>query len=158
MISELVEKIKLEILSGDFSLQAVFDRNIETIETLKKEGYSYKRIFQKLDSDLHEKHFNDLIWRAKKKITPVHLKENQNNNIRKSPPNQSSNDIEAPKEVDIRIDEWGKHLGYPISERLYGMIKENNICKSEIDKFKVPNTRKLIAFINEYSNKNKYRK
>ncbi len=52
--------------SGDFSLQAIFNRNIEAIEHLKSEGYSYKTIFKKLDTGLHENHFRDLIRRAKK--------------------------------------------------------------------------------------------
>lgn len=64
---ELAEKIKLEIYSGDFTLQAVFNRNIEAIESLKQEGYSYKTIFSKLDTGiaLHESHFRYLVRRAR---------------------------------------------------------------------------------------------
>lgn len=66
-IDTLTDKIKMEIESGNFKLQAVFDRNIQAIEKLKNEGYSYKAIYSYLDAYLKEKHFRDLIFRAKKK-------------------------------------------------------------------------------------------
>ncbi|WP_139151656.1 hypothetical protein [Vibrio cyclitrophicus] len=66
-IDELVTKIREERESGHFSLQAIFNRNIQQIEDLKSEGYSYKVILTNLDMGLADSHFRDLIRKAKKK-------------------------------------------------------------------------------------------
>lgn len=87
---ELSEKINQEMDSGDFSLQAVFNRNIEAIERLKQEGYSYKRIFYKLDTGLHEGHFRDLIRRAKIQVFITPEKTNQSITPSKSKTNKTS--------------------------------------------------------------------
>jgi hypothetical protein len=83
-LDDFLVKINREIDSGDFSLQAVFNRNIKLITKFKEQGYSYKTIFKKLNSRLKESHFRDLIWRA---------------NIHKNKKTESQNNIEEIPDV-----------------------------------------------------------
>ena len=72
---EVANKIATEIKDGAFKLQAIFDRNIQDIEALREDGYTYIRIYHALleeladDGDLKERHFRDLLYRARKKVT-----------------------------------------------------------------------------------------
>lgn len=66
-IDHLKQSIKADIHSENFTLQAIFDQYIDDIMLLKKEGYQYKRIRILLELDIHDKHFRDLLYRARKK-------------------------------------------------------------------------------------------
>ena len=65
-LEEVTSKIDEEIKNGELMLQAVFNRNIQAIEVLKKEGYSYKTIHSKLACEINIRHFRSLISIARK--------------------------------------------------------------------------------------------
>ncbi|MGR2997596.1 hypothetical protein ABMY12_20875 [Vibrio vulnificus] len=75
-VESIAKRMAAEIKEGAFKLQTIFDRNIQNIEALRKDGYTYIRIYQMLltelsgDVELNERHYRDLIYRARKKITP----------------------------------------------------------------------------------------
>ncbi|MCA3903929.1 hypothetical protein JKP31_22000 [Vibrio vulnificus] len=76
-INQTTEKIANEIKSGAWSIQAVFDTNIQRIESLQAARYSlvsiYRNLVDKLgdDYDLSKNHFKNLIHRARKKGTSL---------------------------------------------------------------------------------------
>ncbi len=146
MFSELAEKINQEMDSGDLSLQAIFNRNIEAIEHLKSEGYSYKTIFKKLDTGLHENHFRDLIRRAKKQSSIDRLTINKNDNTLKSPPKQPSSPVVAVSPVEV--SEWEK-IGIN-NPRLISNIEKALLTPDEIKSWGCANEMQVSKRVTEY--------
>ncbi len=155
VFSKLSEKIKQEMDSGDFSLQVIFRRNIEAIEYLHTEGYTYRTIFKKLDTGLHEKHWRDLIRRAKEQNNSKFMSVNKSN-VKTDDTSILLSDY-SPRINDESIEEWMNYLGYEISERVYNKIVDLNLTTSKINTSKVPNPRRLIIFLSELSEKIKHR-
>ncbi|NOI36752.1 hypothetical protein F0250_23060, partial [Vibrio cyclitrophicus] len=106
-INELVTKIREERESGHFSLQAIFNRNIQKIEDLKSEGYSYKVILTNLDMGLADSHFRDLIRKAKKKEGITQSKAKVRKTDLSSPVVTDSLEVTiAPSPIEV--SEWEK--------------------------------------------------
>ncbi|WP_394142904.1 hypothetical protein [Vibrio chagasii] len=138
-IDELVTKIREERDSGYFSLQAIFNRNIQLIEDLKAEGYSYKTILTSLDIGLADSHFRDLIRKARKKGSVVQDKEKVNK------PEQSSPVVETSL---VEVSEWEK-IGIN-NPRLIKNIERAQLTPDEIKSWNCANEMQISKRITEY--------
>lgn len=144
-LNEVTSKIDEEIKSGEFMLQAVFNRNIQAIEMLKQEGYSYKTIYKRLMSDLNERHFRSLIFNARKSIHP------KNEPVIESP----NKNIVHTQEPNKTLEEWIDILGFEITERTLNKIVTLKLTKDEVLRVEVLNQRRLINYLNELTHKRK---
>lgn len=162
-LNEVTSKIDEEIKSGEFMLQAVFNRNIQAIEMLKLEGYSYKTIHGRLTSVLNERHFRSLVFNARKSInlkkTPIG--ENQNKNIIHTPESNVTtsksviNNVVDTEESTTTIEEWSDFLGFRTTERALEKISKLNLSKKEVLAFNIPTQRRLINYLNQLIQKSK---
>ncbi|MEZ9438310.1 hypothetical protein [Vibrio atlanticus] len=146
-INELVTKIREERESGHFSLQAIFNRNIQQIEDLKSEGYSYKVILANLDMGLADSHFRDLIRKAKKK-----------EGIAQSKAKVSKADLSSPVVTDspevtiepspIKVSEWEK-IGIN-NPRLITNIEKARLTPGEVKSWGCANEMQISKRVTEY--------
>ena len=175
-ILALAEKIKHEIDSGDFSLQAVFNRNIQTIEEFKKEGYSYRKIFNKLDTGINEKHLRDLIRRAKNlagKALPINPKGSTSISKKEVDPSQTKNSNHANKNeptvttqpqdisdsvpLKLSVEEWNKQTMIKMSEHIVRQLEEKGFDPEAVNKLGIHSVYKLNTYLANYEVKSKYK-
>lgn len=161
-IDELITKIETEQASGDFTLQAVFDRNIGYIEQIKSEGYTYKVIHEKLHNGLHIKHFRGLIRIAKSKAEiktsplttsgkPKKLIENEQAlPIKKITP--MNNGI-----LNQSVNEWYQETGITLSPELAERIENNGLNSNDVNDLNLTTKQKLINYLAKLENQSKYK-
>lgn len=74
-IEKLIATMAEEINSDNYKLQIVFDRNIQVINNFKKKGFLSKRmnalLNEKINNDISDNHFQNLVFRANKKIVKL---------------------------------------------------------------------------------------
>lgn len=74
-IKKVVDDIRCDYEIGVFTLQTIFDRHIESIESLKSSGVEYLTFCRLLDLEITEKHFQNLIFRAKNKKSKSNIQD-----------------------------------------------------------------------------------
>ena len=151
-IEELVNSIHTEKESGNFTLQAIFDRHIEEIEGCKKSGISYKRIKDLLDLDIAESHFNNLIYRARKKLA-IHK-------VDRRPKVEPS--IVADTNIDnLQLkqskNEWFNETGKDLSVELIQRLENHNIDTDSFNELGLQTTIQIITYLNEKDLSHKYK-
>ncbi|AIW17485.1 hypothetical protein IX91_25855 (plasmid) [Vibrio tubiashii ATCC 19109] len=155
-IETVTQKIKQEIESKDFKLQAVFDRNIESIEALKNDGYSYKAVYSRLGGLIELSHFRDLVYRAKKKRsnTPssanrLQAKKNQHEQMETLAQEDEMAANEAAHNTSHTKKDWQK-VGVR-SEKLISELMGNGITPEMVSKWDCANemgvSKKLVEYL-----------
>jgi hypothetical protein len=152
-IDELVTKIKEEHESGNFSLQAIFNRNVQHIEKLKSEGYSYKTILDKLDIGLRDAHSRDLLRKAKIKNGVVPTKTVSVTTIPVDNKPVPENPIKGESVVNVELSEWEKiGITNPV---LIKKINRAQLTPSEIKSWNCANEMQITKRVTEILIKNK---
>jgi len=147
-INELATKIRAEIESGNFKIQAVFDRYIGDIESLSNLGITHNKIRELVSPKISLNYYRTMVERARKK-----KKINKNfsiNNIDK---------IELPKKLEgYDIDFWNDQLGFEINERIFNRLNNLSMSVDIIKDKNFPNAKRLSDFLIESEHKSKYKK
>lgn len=145
-IVELITKIKEEHSSGNFTLQSIFNRNIEHIETMKSEGYTYKAICDKLDIGLSHKHFRGLVSNARKNMLTVPVE-------KKKPLLVTEKIAEKKETANLNVDsfdlsEWEK-IGIN-NPRLIKNIAKAQLTPDEVKSWGCANEMQISKRVTEY--------
>lgn len=157
---EKINKIKLDmkadIESQAYSLQSIFNKYLDDIETLKSEGIQYQFIHKSLSLGITLPHFHNLLFRAKKNRSL-----NEASNERSFPdtyhkeqaPNKRSNTPAIAKSVseiqEIDLVEW-KMIMPDIAEKLVHDIVNQGYKIEEvklwIEEKRLPNSSALRRY------------
>jgi hypothetical protein len=169
---ELKRSIQVDKESGDFTLQAIIDRHISAIESLKDEGFILKRLNTTLELNLAESHFKNLLFRARKKnlskaenllieeenistklstTKPKKQQETESQNT-DSKQSQKSKSV-SEKKVQKWFFETGKKLSFELIERL----ENNNIDCDQLNELGLRNITQIIGHLNELEISFKYK-
>lgn len=158
LIDEIVNKIKADINSNDYSFQSLIDNNLSGLEKLKEEGVNYLRIHELCGFSESRKHFQTTIWRARQK-----KKRNNINNLNTECEPSKSKEISVS--VDADNTQW-KMIVPDINDRLISDIQTEGCTIDEVkewvETFKITNSRLLRQHFNTWRNKkranDRYRK
>lgn len=162
IVEEIKQSMKAEIASKNFTLQAVFDRHIEQIMEAKKQGYTYLRLFDLLDLNLHESHFRDLIYRSRKRrlgqYKPSNSKSEKSTYKEKNDVDIESRDHPNlnPVKSDLTLDDWIDHTNLLISKRQYKLLSELQIRPSDLDQNNITNLSKLDIYLTKEKHTKQY--
>lgn len=161
LIDQLIQSIKEDIDSGNFTLQAVFDRHIDDIMLLKKEGYQYKRIWMLLGLDIHNEHFKNLIYRARaKKTKPDNsvFPESKKKAHVHTRTEVIADDISANTSPILSLDDWRFETGINnLSDRLIGRLEQKGLTPEKIKELNLTTTTLINKHLATIESQSKYK-
>ncbi|ELL8243032.1 hypothetical protein RX290_003359 [Vibrio cholerae] len=148
-IDELKDAVSSELKSGNFTLQAIFDRHIEDIEEILESGMLHSSIYKELGLDVNFNHYKNLIGRSRRK------RNKQKKVIAKK--------ITIPQVSEIKddnpyeLDYWNQSLGFEVSDRNLKKLEELGLTPDFILEQEITNARKLTDFLVEFKHTNRYK-
>jgi hypothetical protein len=162
LIDQLKKSVRDDIDSENFTLQAVFDRHIDEIMSLKKDGYTYKKIKLLLDLDIHEKHFRDLIYRARMKkglsdttAWPAAKKKARNRAIDDA--DIKAADMDADTHSTLSPDDWRFATGiHNLSERQIRRLEEKGFTPNKVKDLNLTTTTLINKHLATIDSQSKY--
>lgn len=149
-IDELKDVISSELKSGNFTLQAIFDRHIGDIEELLKSGMRHSSLYK--DLGLSVNHYKSLIGRARNK------RNKQKKVIEKKTITPKPSEVSEVKDASAYdLDYWNQSLGFEISDRNLKKLEELGLTPDFILEQEITNARKLTDFLVEFKHLNRYK-
>jgi len=156
-LDELSNAMKSDIKSGNFTLQAVFDRHIKTILELKEQGYTYNSIFNSLALGIDQRHFDNLRFRSNKKIEklrPVNKVAAQGAiAVKVNTPSLPYDD----NFDESSVEEWEMETGLSLSPRLVEKLIRNKFTPSKLKELNLTTPSKINNYLTTHENTNKYK-
>ncbi|WP_299496403.1 hypothetical protein [uncultured Shewanella sp.] len=175
-IDELKTSLKRERESGNFRLQAIFNRHIKEFEQLKNEGYSYSGIIRTLDLNISLNYYTNLISRARTHINKdkgniksdnnrSHLANNENEKESHDiAENKTSTVIKTkeespPPHLELKhsVEEWNLKTGVKLSERMLFKLEKSNLTPQKICDLNLTTATQIINYVTETESKTKYK-
>lgn len=140
------------------SKRSIISDNLSNIETLSKNGVSYRQLLESGRIPLSLKHFHDLIYSAQKKRTDTKSKISTINLEQKKVTPVKASSLVSLKKENINIVEW-KMIMPDISEFLVRDIVEEGYSIQDVEKWisanQLPNSSALRRFFSSLKTKNK---
>lgn len=151
-IEELKDAVSSEFKSGNFPLQAIFDRHLEDIEKLLESGMLHSSIYKELGLSVTFDHYKNLVGRSR-------LKRNKQRKLipKKVIEPQVFEVSEVRDASPYELDYWNQSLGFDISERNLRKLEELGLTPDFILEQEITNARKLTDFLVEFKHQNRYK-
>lgn len=151
-IDELRDAICSELKSGNFPLQVIFDRHLETIEELLESGMLHSSIYKELCLSVNFEHYRNLIARSRRK------RNKQKKLISKKISTPQVNEVSEVKDTNpFDLDYWNQSLGFEVSDRNLKKLEELGLTPDFILEQEITNARKLTDFLVEFKHLNRYK-
>ena len=153
-VKELIDAMAKDV-KDDFMLQAVFNRHIYEIEKIKTSGVAYKRLLtlfnEKIESEITDVHFRNLIFRAKKKLksnqvetsNPVVIQESVRELV--SPTLSNSKDT-----VNNSLKKWRLETNIDMPERMIERLESNGFTPQSINELGLTTVSKISKYLTRY--------
>lgn len=153
-IEELITIITEEYQSGNFTKQAVFNRNIAGIEAAKSEGYNYKVINQMLNIGLNDWHFRDLIRKAKGKAGITQIAISAPETKEKSEKTEVKEQRLTYAKEPVEYDAW-QAIGITSKTLIKRIEDKTDLTPEIINGWNCANESQITKRVTEYLMKNK---
>lgn len=151
-IDELKDAVSSELKSGNFPLQAIFDRHLEDIEELLESGMLHSSIYKELGLSVNFNHYKNLIGRSR------HKRNKQKKVIAKKITVSQFSEVSDVKDASpYELDYWNQSLGFEISDRNLKKLEELGLTPDFILEQEITNARKLTDFLVEFKHLNRYK-
>ncbi|GAL27780.1 hypothetical protein JCM19239_1501 [Vibrio variabilis] len=159
-INKLIMDIKKDIESQAYSLQSVFDKHFKTMELLKSQGVKYQYIYQYLALGITRTHFDNLLYRTKKKRK--HLSNNKEKHSLKNATSSTNSSIanteavqpkeEKEKPIHSCLENDFKAVCFN-NERLIKRCLETDLSPTDVKNWQCANQFQLSDRLSEYRRK-----
>ncbi|HGS5816810.1 hypothetical protein [Vibrio diabolicus] len=174
-VNQLINNINTDISSELYSLQSIFDKYCNEFEELKTLGINHTTIYKQGEFKLSEKHFMNLVNRAKKKknnkkIASSEVVDTQSNATKenrvtptlaasydeKTKQKQTQHEVN-PKIISHFSEADWKAIGIH-NEYLISILQETDLTPDEVKSWNCPNQVQLSSRISEYRQRKMKRK
>ena len=146
LLNKVISDIENDMESGIFSLQSIFNNNVESLNKLKSMGVSYLTIYRNGNFPISQKHYQNLINRANKSSNSSSKNESVGTLVTKEKEVQTSNQDSV---VGCFSDSDWKAIGIH-NEYLISLLQETDLTPEEVKAWNCPNEIQLSTRVNEY--------